>query len=47
MNEWPLMKIDYRVQQPSEHIIDHNKGRVGAKEICTRHASIISCLNIF
>jgi len=47
MNEFPFMKIDYRVQQPNEQTIDHNKGRVGAKKVCARHASIISCPNIF
>jgi hypothetical protein len=47
MNEWPFMKINYGVQQPNEQTIDHNKGRVGANEVCTRHASIISRPNIF
>jgi hypothetical protein len=47
INELPFMKINYRVQHPNEQTIDHNKGIVGAKEVCTRHASIISCPIIF
>jgi hypothetical protein len=46
MND-PFMKINYRVKHPNEQTIDHNKGRVGAKEVCTRHASIIYCPDIF
>jgi zinc finger-like protein len=39
VNECPLMKINSGVEQHSEETLDHNKGKVGAKEADLRHGS--------